>query len=168
MKHVKLFLIALITLGTVSLSNAQSKIAHISTQELIEAMPDYQDARSQISKLQDSYSSQIEDMYKELQEKSKKYESEAPDQNDEENQKRMQDLQESNERVRNFQQSAQKELGEKQESLMKPLLDKAKSAIEKVAEQEGYEYVLDSTEGGGVLVADGHDLMPEVKKELGI
>ncbi len=168
MKHVKLFLIALITLGTVSLSSAQTKIAHISTQELIESMPDYQDARSQISKLQNSYSSQIEDMMKELQEKSKKYESEAPDQTDEENQRRMQDLQESNERVRSFQQNAQKELSEKQESLMKPLLDKAKNAIEKVAEEEGYEYVLDSTEGGGVLVANGHDLMPEVKKELGI
>ncbi len=168
MKHVKFILIALITLGTVSLSQAQSKIAHISTQELIESMPDYQDAKSQISKLQNSYASQIEDMYKELQEKSKKYEAEAPDQSDEENQRRMQDLQESNERVRSFQQNAQKELSEKQEQLMKPLLDKAKNAIETVANQKGYDYVLDSTEGGGVLVAAGYDLLPDVKKQLGI
>lgn len=168
MKQVKLFLIAFVMLGAVSLSHAQSKIAHISTQELIESMPDYQNAKSQISKLQNSYSSQIEDMYKELQEKSKKYESEAPDQTDEENQRRMQDLQESNERVRSFQQNAQQELGEKQEELMKPLLDKAKSAIETVANQKGYDYVLDSTEGGGVLVAEGYDLLPDVKKNLGI
>lgn len=168
MKHLKFVLIAFITLGTVSLSNAQSKVAHVSTQQLIEEMPDYQDAKSEMSKTQNSYRSQIEDMYKELQEKSEKYESEATEQADEENQRRMQDMQESQERIRKFQENAQQELDEKQEDLMEPLLEKARGAIEKVSKDQGYDYVLDSSEGGGVLVADGKDLMSDVKKELGI
>lgn len=168
MKHLKIALIALLTLGAVSFSQAQSKVAHISTQELIEAMPDFQDARSQMSKLQNSYKSQIEDMYKELQEKSERYEAEAKDQTNEENQRRMEEMQESQERIRNFQMNAQQELDQKNEELMKPLLDKARNAIEKVAKTQGFDYVLDSADGGGVLVASGHDLLPDVKKELGI
>lgn len=168
MKHLKIALIALLTLGAVSFSQAQSKVAHISTQELIEAMPDFQDARSQMSKLQNSYKSQIEDMYKELQEKSERYEAEAKDQTNEENQQRMEEMQESQERIRNFQMNAQQELDQKNEELMKPLLDKARNAIEKVAKTQGFDYVLDSADGGGVLVASGHNLLPDVKKELGI
>jgi outer membrane protein len=50
---------------------------------------------------------------------------------------------------------------------LKPITDKAKAAIQKVARAQGFEYVLDSTVGGGVILADGKDLMADVKKELG-
>lgn len=168
MKHLKFFLIALITVGTVGLSQAQTKIGHISTQELIESMPDYQSAMSELKKLQNSYTSQYKDMLKELQEKSDKYKAEAPDKTDAENQTRMQEMQDSQQRIRDFWQNAQDDLGDKQEKKLKPILEKAKTAIEKVAKQEGYDYVLDSTKGSDVIVAEGHDLLPDVKKELGI
>ena len=41
------------------------------------------------------------------------------------------------------------------------------AAIKKVAKAQGFQYVLDSTIGSGVLVADGTDLLADVKKELG-
>ncbi len=168
MKHLKIVLIALFTFGAISFSQAQSKIAHIDSNELIEAMPDFQDARSQMTKLQNSYKSQIEDMHKELQEKSERYEAEVSEQTDEENERRMVDFQESQQRIYEFQQKAQEELETKQEELLSPLFQKAEAAIKKVAKEKGYEYVLDSTEGGNVLVAEGHNMLPEVKAELGI
>jgi len=168
MKHLKIVLIALFTFGAISFSQAQSKIAHIDSNQLIEAMPEFQDARSQMTKLQNSYKSQIEDMHRELQEKSERYEAEVSEQTDEENERRMVDFQESQQRIYEFQQKAQEELETKQEELLSPLFDKAEKAIKKVAKTNGYDYVLDSTEGGNVLVADGHDMLPEVKAELGI
>ncbi|MEP2968991.1 MAG: OmpH family outer membrane protein, partial [Nonlabens ulvanivorans] len=33
---------------------------------------------------------------------------------------------------------------------------------------KGFDYVLDSTTGTGVIMADGYDITPDVKKELGI
>ena len=38
----------------------------------------------------------------------------------------------------------------------------------KLLEQKGYQYVLDSATGNGVILADGFDLLMDVKKELGI
>ena len=40
--------------------------------------------------------------------------------------------------------------------------------MQKVARAKGYEYVLDSTTGTGIIMADGYDLMNDVKAELGI
>jgi outer membrane protein len=70
-------------------------------------------------------------------------------------------------RIQDYQENASKELQTKQEAIVKPILEKAKAAIQKVAKAKGYQYVLDSTIGAGVLVADGPDLSADVKKELG-
>ena len=59
------------------------------------------------------------------------------------------------------------DLQKKSVDMMKPLIDKAKAAIDKVASNLGYEYVLDSSAGGSVIIAKGKDIMAEVKKELG-
>lgn len=42
-------------------------------------------------------------------------------------------------------------------------MEKAQAAIKKVAKEKGFNYVLDSTTGSGVLVADGTDLLADVK-----
>ena len=36
---------------------------------------------------------------------------------------------------------------------MKPIFEKAKAAIQKVAKAQGFQYVLDSTQGSGVLLS---------------
>ena len=64
-------------------------------------------------------------------------------------------------------QAAQEEKSKKQVELFQPISDKAKAAIEKVAAAQGFDYVLDSSQGSGVIVAKGKDLLPDVKKELG-
>lgn len=168
MKQLKFLLIALFTFGAISIGQAQTKIAHINSNELIETMPEFQNAKSQMNKLQNSYKSQIEDMYKELEEKRERYEAQVEDQTAEENERRVMDFQESQQRIMQFQETAQQELDAKQEELLKPLLDQAKDAIQTVAKDQGYTYVLDSAEGGNVIVADGHDLLPDVQKQLGI
>jgi len=69
--------------------------------------------------------------------------------------------------IRQAQQTAAEDLQKKRESLIAPIMEKAKKAVEKVAKAKGIQYVLDSTQGSGVIVADGEDLYSNVKKELG-
>ena len=106
-------------------------------------------------------------MVTELQNKMKQYEAEAATKTDEENQKRAQEVQTMEQSIRQFQAGAQQELAKKNKELLKPIFEKAKAAIQKVAKAQGFQYVLDSTQGAGVLVADGKDLLADVKKELG-
>ena len=62
---------------------------------------------------------------------------------------------------------AAQELQKKQMDLMTPLLEKARNAITKVGEEQGFNYVIDSSPNGGIILANGKDLLADVKKELG-
>jgi outer membrane protein len=72
------------------------------------------------------------------------------------------------ERISEFQQSAQKDLQSQEEKLLRPIIDKAKKAIEDVAKENNFTYIFDS--GVGVLLYqnDSDDIMPMVKKKLGL
>ncbi len=160
--------IALIV-GMSSAMQAQTKVAHINSQSLVEAMPTYKTAMAELEKLQKSYDADIAGMGNELQKTLERYNREAETQTDEENQRRMGEVQETRSNIVKYQQSALQQLQGKEQELLKPIIEKARVAIQKVAREKGYDFVLDSTPGaGGVLMADGYDLMPDAKKELGI
>ncbi len=168
MKHFRTLLFAAILfVGTTNLATAQSKIAHVNTTELVQAMPEMKTAQAEIEKLTKTYEVDIKTMATELQTKIKQYQSEVDTKTEEENTGRAQEVQQMEQSIRQFQQQAQQDLAKKEEALLKPIFEKAKAAIQKVSKAQGFQYVLDSTQGGGVLVADGKDLMADVKKELG-
>lgn len=169
MKHFKTFLFAaLLFIGATGFSVAQTKVAHINTTELVKAMPEMKSAQAEIEKLSKTYDTQIKDMTTELQNKMKQYQSEAETKTDDENASRVKELQEFEQSIMQYRSQAQQDLAQKEAKLVQPILEKAKNAIQKVAKAQGFQYVLDSTQGSGVLVADGKDLLEDVKKELGI
>ena len=168
MKQFKTLLFAAaLLIGATSFTNAQSKVAHINTQDLVSAMPDMKAAQSQMEQLGKTYEAEIKELATALQNKIKQYDAEAANQTEEENTKRVQEVQAMENNIRQYQGNAQKDMQQKELDLLKPITEKAKAAILKVARAQGFNYVLDSSQGGGVIMADGKDLMTDVKKELG-
>ena len=169
MKQFKTLLFAAaLFIGATSFTQAQSKIAHINTQELIQAMPEMATAQAEMEKLGKTYEADIQAMATEYQNKMKQYEAEASTKTDEENQKRLVEVQTMQQNIQQYQGTAQQQMQQKELDLLKPITEKAKTAILKVARAQGFEYVFDSTQGGGVIMADGKNLLDDVKKELGI
>lgn len=166
MKKLKI-LIVIILFAVCFSGYTQTKIAHINTTELVASMPEMNDAKTELEKLAKTYETDIQTMASELQSKVKQYDSEAANQTDEENAKRLQEVQGMEQSIRQYQAQAQQELQKKEFDLLKPITEKAQAAINKVATDLGFDYVLDSTQGQGVIVANGSDLMNQVKKELG-
>ena len=169
MKQFKTLLFAIaLFIGATSFTQAQSKVAHINTQDLIAAMPEMKAAQAQMEKLGKTYETDIQAMATELQTKMKQYDAEAATKTDEENSKRVQEVQGIEQNIRQYQSQAQQDMQTKNLDLLKPITEKAKAAILKVARTQGFDYVLDSTQGGGVIMADGKNLLDDVKKDLGI
>lgn len=168
MKQFKTLLFAAaLFFGAVSFTNAQSKIAHINTQDLVSAMPEMKAAQSQMEQLGKTYEAEIKELATALQNKMKVYDAEAATKTDEENAKRVQEVQSMEQNIRQYQANAQKDMQQKELDLLKPITEKAKAAILKVARAQSFDYVLDSSQGGGVIMADGKDLLADVKTELG-
>ena len=168
MKDLKnlLVVVTILILSSISV-NAQSKVAHINTQELVEAMPDMKNAKSELEKLAKTYETDIQAMATELQNKIKQYDAESSSKTQEENGKRLQEVQGMEQSIRQYQAQAQQDLQKKEIELLQPITEKAKDAILKVGNSQGFDYVLDSSQGQGVIMANGKDLLADVKAELG-
>ncbi|MFK7746985.1 MAG: OmpH family outer membrane protein [Kordia sp.] len=164
----KLVAIAVLFFGMVSFTNAQTKVAHINTQQLISSMPEMKDAKDEFDKLQQSLGADIQASVTEYRNKLTQYTNEAPTKTDAENDSRKKELAELEARIQEAQAAAQKTAEQKYIDLTKPIQEKALAAIQKVARAQGFAYVLDETPGSGLLLADGTNLMDSVKKELGI
>lgn len=167
MTQMRNFIIALFILGVTTVATAQDKIAHINVSELLQKMPEMTAAKTQLEKLSKTYDSDYRTMVEEFQAKVKKYEAEVETVSEKMNEERSKEVQDMQNRIVQFRDNAGKELQQKESELVKPILEKAKAAIQKVAKAKGFKYVLDATEGGTVIVADGTNIYNEVKTELG-
>jgi len=147
---------------------AQSKVAHINTQDLVAAMPETKQMEEELKKVAQAYDADYKTQATALQAKLQKYDKEAPTQTDTENQKRALEVEDLKKKLQLFAQGAQQELQKKQFDLYKPIEDKAQNAIKDVAAAKGFQYVLDSSPGKGLVVFTGEDLMAAVKTKLGI
>ncbi len=146
---------------------AQSNVAHINVQQLISEMPEVVAAQNELQKLEKDYTTQIDNAFKEFQTKAQSYSSDAANQTDVTNQARQKELESMQTNLQEFRDSAAQELQKKQMDLMTPLLEKARNAITKVGQDQGFNYVIDSSPNGGIILADGKDLLEDVKRELG-
>ena len=167
MKNLKSLFIAIIMALPMTFSYAQSKVAHIDTQKLIGEMPEVIAAQKQLEQLEKTYATEIENTYKEFQTKAQSYSADAANQTDVTNQARQKELETMQQNINQYRETAAQDLQKKQVEIMRPLYDKARVAIEKVAAGQGFDYVLDASAGGSVIMAKGKDLMADVKAELG-
>ena len=159
-----LLLIAIITLGFNTVQ-AQSKVAHISTDLLLSLMPETKTLNADLEKLSKTYESELKAENDKLEAKLKKYEAEVGSQTDEVNQQRSVEVQQDRQNLYQASQIAQQDIAKKRDDKLKPILEKARKAIEDVANEQGFTYVLDAST---IIVANGTDLLPAVKTKLGI
>ncbi|MFY8189019.1 MAG: OmpH family outer membrane protein [Flavobacterium sp.] len=165
MRNLKKFLIATILfVGFSQSAQAQAKTAHVDFREVVTKMPAMIEAQKQLENLSKTYEGEITTMITEYRSTLEKYEREAEQKTDKENEDRGKELQEMEKRIQEYRQTAQKEIGQKEQDLMNPLIEKARAAIAKVGKAKGFQYVLDSST---LLLADGPDLTADVKKDLG-
>ena len=167
MKQLK-FILLFLMMGLGLQGHAQQKIAHINVQKILEEMPEYKKAQAELKQLYQTYQKEFEQMQKEYYEKLQKYQQEAAQVTQEENQRRAQELQQMEQSIMQAQQRIQEDLAKKEAEKLKAIQDKLMTAIESVAQEKNYDYVLDSSAPSAVLVARGPDIYNDVKKKLGL
>lgn len=154
--------------GSAFAQATSSKVCHVASEEVVQSMPETKAALKQINEMAEAYKAELVTMDNELQAKAEEAKQKAKERSDEENQRKMIELQEANQKMNEYYSNSQRQLQKKQEDLLKPVYEKVREAIFKVARAKGFDYVLDSTTGTGIIMADGYDLTPDVKKELGV
>lgn len=170
MKKVVKFVVAAIFVCGVSLNSQAQKFGHIDFEELIAAMPEKAEAQKTLEKEYNEMKGIIESMSVEFNKKMLAAQQSYDTLSKASQQLLEQELQDMQNRIMQYQQNAETQLNQRQQELLNPIIDKAESAVKKIAAKEGFFYIFDTSKGSQILYYSDKsiDVMPLVKKELGI
>jgi len=162
---VKTVAIVTFTVGTMTFAKAQ-KIAHISLDSLITTMPESKTAQDVAQKYLKDLENQVASMDTELQTKYADYMKNKDTYSALVASTKEAELQDLNKRIEDFKAQAQQDYQRKYGELSKPIYDKAKKAIDMVAKENSYKYVLDTSTGMVLYTEPSDDILPLVKRKL--
>jgi outer membrane protein len=171
MKRFTMIILATALFISAGSAFAQSnlKFAHINGQELLAAMPERDSAEAKLTAYGQDLSEQIEELHVEYNNKLQTYMQRRETFTAAIREVREKELTGLQQRIQEFEQTAQQEYQRMQGELMRPLMEKADAAIKTVAKREGFIYVFDLSAGTVVYFSDQSvDILPLVKKELGV
>jgi len=151
-----------------SYSQVNAKLGYIDSNELLEMMPGKDSVQNILQNYGKTLENQLQAMYGEYQTKLQDYQSNSNTMSDIIRQTKEKELVDLETRIQTFQQQADVDLQNKQMELLQPILDKAKNAINTVAKENGYTYILDVGTGAFLYYEKGDNIMPLVKAKLGL
>jgi outer membrane protein len=157
----------LVMAGTSVKAQGATKIGVISLQELIPTMPEYRKADTALNDYQNALGQNFEDMKREYYEKDSSLNSkDSTKLTKAQLEIKRREVSELLVKLQGWQQQAQQMYQQKQQDLITPIQKKALEAVQTVAKENGYTYVLSKE---ALLVSPpAEDLLPLVKKKLGI
>ncbi|MBU0488325.1 MAG: OmpH family outer membrane protein [Bacteroidetes bacterium] len=170
MKKILIFacLFGLFLAPTAISAQTKLKLGYIDSNELLLAMPGRDSAKTILEKYAKELETQIRSMSAELEQKYQDYMNNQANYTDLIKKTKEKELQDLQTRVQDFQTSAQEDLQKKEQDLLAPIIDKAKKAIDDVAKENGYTYIFDAGAGFLLFYEGGENIMPLVKKKLGL
>jgi outer membrane protein len=168
MKTLKITLLMLVVISTTAMAQKTSKVGHINSNELLTAMPERNLVQEEIKEYANQLKVTLDAMSKEYETKVGEFQSKQDVMTDVIKNNKIKEITDLEKRITEFQQTAEADLQKKEQELLQPIIDKAKTAINDVAKENGYTYVLDSSVGVVLYSVDGDDILPKVKKKLGI
>ncbi len=145
------------------------KFAHVNSADIVQAMPEYTTAQTEIQNLAKQYEDELKKMQEELQTKAEDYQKNQATLPDAVKQRREQELQELNQRLEQYYQTSQQSLQQAQSQKMQAITQKITTVIKELGVAGGYVYVMDTSSGIPFISETlSTDITSQVKAKLGI
>lgn len=167
-KSILALVVALFVMGT---AQAQQKLGHLNSVDIVSVMPEFKTMQDEIQKQKDTYTKVLEGMYQDYDKKQKELQdlSNTPGTPDAILETKIQELQQLQQRISAFEEKVNTDLQKSQQDKMKPINDKYLKAVKEVAEGNGYTYVIDVASGAVAYFPDKtNDITDLVMKKLGV
>ena len=162
---VKKAALVILCLGSFAFANAQ-KVAHLHLDSLSNLMPETKIAKGVAEVYFNDLKKTASAMEEEFQKKYNDYLQAEATMSELVKKTKQDELQSLQTRIQDFNQQAQMDYQKKSADLTAPIMEKAKKAIEAVAKENGYKYVLDTSAGNVLYSEQSEDIILLVKKKL--
>ena len=145
------------------------KFGHVNSQEIIQAMPEFTKARTDIEALAKQYDADLKSMQEEIQKKAEALEKEQATLPANIKQRREQELQEMYQKYQQSAQDNQQARAKEQSEKMQAITTKVLDAIKSVGQTDGYVYIMDIAGGIPYISTTlSTDVTAKVKTKLGL
>lgn len=168
MKSIFLFL-----LGALLTFNVQAqRYAVIDSKYILEKLPEYKNAQAKLNQFSEMWQQEIDQKEAALSKMYKDYDAEQVMLPADLKKKREDELFNREKELRDLQRKRfgfEGDLFKKRQELIKPVQDKVYTAIQKLATEKQYDFILDKSEGITVIFADPKlDKSEEILRSLGV
>ena len=152
-----------------SLFAQDAKFGHINSQEIISAMPEVANIEKDVDAIGKQYEGEIMKMQEEYNAKVKEFQEKQDSMPEGIKKVRVAEIQEIETRVNTFRQNAYQEIQKKQQELFVPIREKVTKAINDVAVEGKFTYIIDL--GSQAIIyksPTSNDITAAVKKKLAL
>src|SRR4051812_18922189 len=167
MIRLKRLVLLISLLGAFNFAKSQ-KIAHLSFDSLVSMMPETKTATEVAQNYFKGLEQESIAMQTELETKYKDYMAGEATMSEMVKKNKQEDLQQLQARIQDFQRQAEMDYKKKQAEITAPIYEKAKKAVDAVAKENGYKFILDtSPQSSSVLYSEASDdILMLAKKKL--
>ena len=164
-----LFIVCLVTL---TLASQAQRYAIVDTKFILDKLPEYKDAQKALDQFSELWQKEVDAKQAALDKMYKVFDAEQVMLSPELKKKREDVLFVREKEVRDLQRKRfgfEGDLFKKRQELIQPIQNKVYNAVQKLAVQRGYDFILDKSEGITVIFADPKlEKSDDVLRELGI
>lgn len=146
--------------------NAQ-KFGVVNAEEVITNLPDFTKMQEQITEASKRYEDEFKKLQEEMDKKFTEYQSLGQDAPESIKERRMTELQELDQKIQQFRNTAQQDLQRQQQSLMAPIEQKLMEAIKTVGQEGNFTFIFQEGQAA-YQGSDVQDVTPLVKAKLGL
>jgi outer membrane protein len=147
------------------------KLGYVDTEYILQNIPEYQDAQTEIDDLSKLWQSEIEEQYAQVDKMYKAYQTDAVLLPEELRQKREQEIIDFEKQVKALQRQRfgpEGDLFKKRQELIRPIQEKIFNAIEEIARKKNYGFIFDKSGGPVIMYVDPrNDISDEVLDQIG-
>lgn len=148
---------------------AQTKFAHMNSQEVITVMPEFTKAQADLEAMSKQYQTEMQRTQEEFTKKYQEFLAQADSLPKNIAERRQKELQDMSQRQEQFQQEAYQSMQKAQQDAMTPIYQKLETAVEAVGKAEGVIYIFDMARTPLAYIgAESIDLTAKIKTQLGI
>ena len=162
----------LIFCGAFAVKAQQQHYCIIDSKYILEKVPDYKDAQSRLDALSKAWQEEIDGMMAEVDKMYKSYQAERGMLSDDMRKRREDEIVAKEKNAKDLQKQRfgyEGDLFKRRQELVKPVQDRVFNAVQKMASQKAFDFVLDKAGGVTLFYADPKlDRSDDVLKFLGI
>jgi len=172
MKALQKLMITLLFISVSMSASFGQRFSYVDTDYILDKIPEYRSAQKQLDELAESWKQEIIRMEKEIEKLYKDYQAEQvllPDDIRKKKEEEILKLEDEKNKYKSQKFGTDGELFQKRKELIKPIQDKVFDAIQKLAKDEGLDFIFDKAGAVTMLYVNAkYDRSDEILEILGV